>query len=152
MNFAIPQRIEVNQEELESILDKVKAHLTSDQYKILSSAIKMIVWLQVAIKEKSVTIAKLKYMFFGKKTESYKNIKKKTQDESKNTETPSQSSDRISTSTDDLENSSSHAEDNALTAPEPSQGNQKQRNERDMDEDHSTTMISQKSLASCTAL
>ncbi len=30
-----------------------------------------------------VTIAKLKYMFFGKKTESYKNIKKKTQDEYK---------------------------------------------------------------------
>lgn len=73
------KRIEVNQKELESILAIAKAHLTTAQYKILESAINMIVWLQFSLKEKSISIARLRHMFFGKKTESYKNIKRRAQ-------------------------------------------------------------------------
>lgn len=126
MSIATPERIEVNQEELESILAIVKVHLTSDQYKILSSAIKLIVWLQLAIKEKAVTIAKLKHMFFGKKTESYKNIKKQTPDALKDKETQSQTADESSTPTDAQGDASATSAENTPKKPDQSTDDPKQ--------------------------
>jgi transposase len=77
-----PKHVEVKQEELEAILLAVKQHLSSSQYKILESAIKMLTWLQFKIKEKSISIARLTSMFFGKKTQSLKNLKKGQQSNS----------------------------------------------------------------------
>lgn len=74
-----PKHVEVQQEELEAILIAVKQHLSSSQYKILESAIKMLIWLQFTIKEKSISITRLTRMFFGKKTQSLKNLKKEQQ-------------------------------------------------------------------------
>jgi len=70
-----PNHLEVDQEELEAILAAVKPSLNSSQYKILESAIKMLIWLQIVVKEKSISIKRLAYMFFGKKTENLKNLK-----------------------------------------------------------------------------
>ncbi len=70
-----PPKVEVEQKQLEEILESVKPHLPSAQYKILESAIMMLIWLQTVIKEKSFSISRLARMFFGKRTESMKNLK-----------------------------------------------------------------------------
>src|SRR5271154_3099194 len=75
MTIEPPKRIEVDQEELEAILAAVKPSLNPAQYKILESAIKMLIWLQMVVKEKSISIARLARMFFGKRTENLKNLK-----------------------------------------------------------------------------
>jgi transposase len=75
MTIEPPKRIEVDEEELKAILAIVKPSLNSAQYKILESAIKMLIWLQVVVKEKSISIARLANIFFGKRTESLKNLK-----------------------------------------------------------------------------
>jgi transposase len=79
MSLEPQKRLEVDQEELEAILVAVKPSLTSSQYKILESAIKMLIWLQVAIKEKSISIQRLARMFFGTRTESLKNLKNRVE-------------------------------------------------------------------------
>jgi len=75
MSIEPPKRMEVDQKELEAILAIVKPYLNSSQYKILESAIKMLIWLQIVVKEKSISIARLARMFFGKRTENLKNLK-----------------------------------------------------------------------------
>lgn len=59
MSIEPPKRLEVDQKELEAILIAVKSSLNSSQYKILESAIQMLIWLQVVVKEKSISIARL---------------------------------------------------------------------------------------------
>ena len=77
MKTTIPKRLEVDLGELQSILAEVKDLLKTAKYKILESAVKMIVWLQGAVKEKSITIAALKRLFFSKDTENLKNVKRR---------------------------------------------------------------------------
>lgn len=79
MSAGSPKCLEVDQEELEAILVAVKPYLTSSRYKILESAIKMLIWLQVVVKEKSISITRLARMFFGKSTESLKNLKNRAE-------------------------------------------------------------------------
>lgn len=75
MSIEPPKRIEVDQEEMEAILAAVKPYLNASHYKILESTIKTIIWLQIVVKEKSISIARLARMFFGKRTENLKNLK-----------------------------------------------------------------------------
>lgn len=77
MNKNPPKYIETSQEELEAILANVKGFLSLSQYKTLESAIKMLIWLQFIIKEKSLSIKRLANLIFGKKTESLKKLKEK---------------------------------------------------------------------------
>lgn len=71
-----PNHIEIRQEELEAILVTIKPILSLSQFKTLESAIKMLIWLQFVIKEKSISITRLGRMLFGKRNESLKNLKK----------------------------------------------------------------------------
>ena len=89
MSIESPKRIEVDQEELEAILAVVKPSLDSSQYKILESAIKMLIWLQIVVKEKSISIARLARMFFGKRTESLENLKNRAKTKSTSNDTAS---------------------------------------------------------------
>lgn len=73
MSLEPPERLEFDQEALEAILIAVKPALTSSQYKILENSIEMLIWFQIAIKKKSLSIARLTRIFFGKNTESLKN-------------------------------------------------------------------------------
>jgi transposase len=84
MSIKPPKHTEVDQEELEAILAAVKPSLNSSQYKILESAVKMLIWLQFVVKEKSLSIARLTRMLLGKSTENLKNLKKRA-----NAKTPS---------------------------------------------------------------
>lgn len=77
MKKQTPKRIEVNQQELESVLAKVKKVLLENEYEMIECSVQMVIWLQISLKEKSISIAKLLHMFFGKKTESQKNLTKR---------------------------------------------------------------------------
>jgi transposase len=83
-----PKYTEVDQEELEAILAAVKPSLNASQFKILESAIKMLIWLQFVVKEKSLSITRLARMLFGKNTENLRNLKKRAK-----TNTPSNDAD-----------------------------------------------------------
>jgi len=72
-----PKRIDVNQQELESVLAKVKSLLPENEYEMIECSVQMVIWLQIALKEKNISIAKLHRMFFEKKTESQKNLNKR---------------------------------------------------------------------------
>ncbi len=89
MSIEPPKRIEVDQKELEAILAAVKPSLNSSQYKILENAIKMLIWLQIVVKEKSISIARLARMFFGKRTENLKNLKNRAKTKSTSDDTAS---------------------------------------------------------------
>ena len=69
-----PKRIDIHEDELRGILETVKSHLTPPQHKILTAAINMLIWLQFSVKEKSLSIARLGRMLFGKKNESLENL------------------------------------------------------------------------------
>jgi transposase len=75
MSTKPPKHTEIDQKELEAILAAVKLHLNSSQYKILENAIKMLIWLQFVVKEKSLSITRLARMLFGKGTENLKKLK-----------------------------------------------------------------------------
>lgn len=70
-----PKRIDIHEDELRGILQIVESHLTPAQNKILAAAINMLIWLQFSVKEKSLSIARLGRMLFGKKSENLKNLK-----------------------------------------------------------------------------
>lgn len=105
-----PKRLEVDQEELEAILAAVKPSLNSDQYKILESSIKMFIWLQIVVKEKSISIKRLAHMFFGKTTENLKNLKERAK-------TKADSDDAASNNDGSDENLSSNESDEASDKP-----------------------------------
>ena len=86
-----PKHIEVEEADLESILGCVKPHLTSSQYKILERLVETLIWLQSVVKERSISIARLSQMFFGKRTESLKNLKERTAGKSTNSSNNSES-------------------------------------------------------------
>lgn len=74
-----PKRIDVREKELREILQTVEPHLTANQHKILTYTVNMLIWLQFVVKEKSLSIARLGRMLFGKKTESLKNLKERAE-------------------------------------------------------------------------
>ena len=76
-----PKRIDIHEDELRGILQIVESHLTPAQYKILAAAVNMLIWLQFSVKEKSLSIARLGHMLFGKKTENVKNLKARTKNQ-----------------------------------------------------------------------
>jgi transposase len=76
-----PKRVDIDKEELMGILQTVEPLLPHRQYKILEAAIKMLIWLQFSVREKSISIARLGRMLFGKKTENLKNLKNRANDE-----------------------------------------------------------------------
>lgn len=49
--------------------------LTLAQHKILTAAINMLIWLQFSVKEKSLSLARLGRMLFGKKSKNPNNLK-----------------------------------------------------------------------------
>ena len=112
-----PKRIEVDQEELEAILVAVRPSLNSSQYKVLENAIKMLLWLQIVVKEKSISIARLARMFFGKKTDNFRNIKDRAK-------TKADSDDATSNKDASDENPSSNESEEA--SDKPADANQKE--------------------------
>lgn len=76
-----PKRIDIHEGELREILQVVESHLTPAQYKILAAAVNMLIWLQFSVKEKSLSIARLGRMLFGKKTENFKNLKSRSKNQ-----------------------------------------------------------------------
>jgi hypothetical protein len=76
-----PKRIDIHEDELRGILQIVESHLTPAQYKILAAAVNMLIWLQFSVKGKSLSIARLGRMLFGKKTENVKNLKARTKNQ-----------------------------------------------------------------------
>ncbi len=89
MDHKKPEYIKVDQKELAVILETVKPHLTTAQYKILESAIKMLSWLLLMVKDKSFSIRRLSRMIFGKTTESFKKLKDRLKDDDSDEEPPS---------------------------------------------------------------
>lgn len=89
MDHKKPEHIKVDQKELAVILETVKPHLTTAQYKILESAIKMLSWLLLMVRDKSFSIKRLSRMIFGKTTESSKNLKNRLKDDDSDKEPPS---------------------------------------------------------------
>jgi transposase len=133
MSIEPPRHTEVDQEELEAILAAVKPSLNSSQYKILESAIKMLIWLQFVVKEKSLSIARLARMLFGKSNENLKNLKKRAKpsdNADSNDDEPSEnsSSNEVEQSSGaDQENEAATPSNNASSEEEP-QNSEKKKN------------------------
>jgi transposase len=112
-----PKHIEVEEADLESILDCVKPHVTSSQYKILERLIGTFIWLQFVVRERSISIARLSQMFFGKKTESLKNLKEriagKSANSSNNSESAKNTSEKQSEEASDSSTSSNSSQTTA---------------------------------------
>jgi transposase len=90
-----PKRLVLDIEELKAILERVKAVLDAEDYKTLKAVVETLVWLIGELKEKKVTIARLR-MFFGmKKTETTSKVLKEDQ-ETHGTEPPQSTGDEKS--------------------------------------------------------
>jgi transposase len=75
MKYKAAKWIKVDPPEVEAILAAIQSVLSEKQYSTVKQSFETLVWLQTAIREKSISIAKLSRMLFGKKTESMKNLK-----------------------------------------------------------------------------
>lgn len=75
MEFKQPKKLNIDPNELSAILEVVKPYLTKAQYTIINSAFQTLAWLLSVVKDKSCSIAKLRRLVFGKKTENLKNLR-----------------------------------------------------------------------------
>jgi transposase len=64
-----PERIEVDLEELESILERTRPSLDLEDHATLKAAIETLAWLTAALEAKRVALGRLKKILFGTKTE-----------------------------------------------------------------------------------
>ncbi|MBA7706203.1 hypothetical protein ES703_115052 [subsurface metagenome] len=63
-----PQSIELSGEELDALLERVKAKLPEGDYKIIKAMADMIKFLSFAVNEKDISIKRLLRMMFGAAT------------------------------------------------------------------------------------
>ena len=75
MQVKQPKKLNIDPSEFTAILETVQPHLTKSQYTIIESAFLTLAWLLNIIKGKNCSIAKLRNLVFGKRTESLKNLK-----------------------------------------------------------------------------
>jgi transposase len=69
----------VDQKQIDLILENVKPVLSKEHYQILNQALFSLVWILDFVKEKKSSIQRLSSMIFGKKTESFQNLKKRAE-------------------------------------------------------------------------
>jgi len=69
-----PDRIEMDQAEIEAILDRAKAALSHEEHAKLRAAIETLLFLTQELEKKHVSIQKLKQMLFGATTESTRKV------------------------------------------------------------------------------
>lgn len=68
------ERIELNPEEIEALIERLEAHsLLLDDFPLIAKLLKTIIWLNLALKEKKLSIKRLRKVF-GIKTESAKKL------------------------------------------------------------------------------
>ena len=70
-----PQRIELSQEERESLLQRLEnRELQDSDYQLIAAMVETIDFLSRALEQKNISIKRLRRMIFGAKTEKTKNI------------------------------------------------------------------------------
>src|SRR3990167_4658748 len=75
MQVKQPKKLNIDPSEFTAILETVQPYLTKSQYTIIESAFLTLALLLNIIKGKNCSIAKLRNLVFGKRTESLKNLK-----------------------------------------------------------------------------
>ena len=71
-----PKRIDITTEQVESLIHRIESQqLTADDFPLLADVLRAMVWLESSLKEKTLSIARLKAIF-GIKTESAKKLAK----------------------------------------------------------------------------
>ena len=76
--------IQLNEEEIEALLQRVEAVLQEEDYAVIKSMIDAIIRLNQALNQKAASIKRLLSMLFGSKTEKKKNVLKKKMIKKKN--------------------------------------------------------------------
>lgn len=69
-----PKSIDVTSQEVQALLDRVKASMSPQDYETIKATFETYAWLIQALEDKNISIGRLRRMIFGASTESSKNL------------------------------------------------------------------------------